>query len=292
MDDMTVPTARSSTRGPGPRTEAGRPRRRPRRGRRRDRGERAAHRVLAVGLGDLRMAAGAGGIPNMAHPRASVLVGRAGLDPTCEPVPGALRQETKAVEEPATAAAPRPGRGSAGFGKSPVAPLVVVSLRGWRMLAAADESGRPGKKAGPVGGVSGPSISRTFPDERPLGPRQQLQELSLPTRRSSRNDFPLIQAVRIPCRKGSAAWPARLLRAPAVETLLKGALLARLSRSKYPVSGPSPSSGRPVPRASELRPSQRDRCRPGRNEAVDRWRTDSCRRRSAGRPAGALPPSP
>jgi hypothetical protein len=34
-------------------------------------------------------------------------------------------------------------------------------------------------------------LIRSIPDERPLGPRQRLQELSLPTRRDGCTDFPL-----------------------------------------------------------------------------------------------------
>ena len=35
------------------------------------------------------------------------------------------------------------------------------------------------------------SITRSFPDDRPLGSRQRLQELNLPTRGNGRNEFPL-----------------------------------------------------------------------------------------------------
>jgi hypothetical protein len=38
------------------------------------------------------------------------------------------------------------------------------------------------------------SVGRSFPDECPLGPRQRLQELSLPTRRKGSNDCPLKNA--------------------------------------------------------------------------------------------------
>src|SRR5690242_9076405 len=38
------------------------------------------------------------------------------------------------------------------------------------------------------------ALSRSLPEERPLGPRQRLRELRLPTRRNGCNDFPLTNA--------------------------------------------------------------------------------------------------
>ena len=73
-----------------------------------DRGEGAAHRVLAVGLGDLRMAADAGRIPHVADPRSGVRV-RGGCVQRMDRPPRRGRREGPATTRRPPRIPPRPG---------------------------------------------------------------------------------------------------------------------------------------------------------------------------------------
>ena len=80
-----------------------------------DRGQRAAHRVLGVGLADLRMASDARGISHVFHAGLSIGVRRARDDPAIVPVPGCLPDEECDPRNP-TGSMPRPGEGASACG--------------------------------------------------------------------------------------------------------------------------------------------------------------------------------